>query len=85
MAESRQTAAHCTTIVEVDISPVAARRAELKESMKRRGVPLAYSRSSPAAVEALGEHPIVNASVEGEEIVYTTTSTSGSPSRSTTG
>jgi 2-oxoglutarate dehydrogenase dihydrolipoamide succinyltransferase (E2 component) len=71
MLESRRTAAHCTTIVEVDMSRVAARRAELKEAMARRGVKLTYlAFVAKATVEAIGEHPIVNASIEGEEIVY---------------
>jgi 2-oxoglutarate dehydrogenase complex dihydrolipoamide succinyltransferase (E2) component len=71
MIESRRTAAHCTTIVEVDISRVAARRAELKEAMARRGVPLTYlAFVARATVEALAQHPILNASVEGDEIVF---------------
>jgi 2-oxoglutarate dehydrogenase complex dihydrolipoamide succinyltransferase (E2) component len=71
MLESRRTSAHCTTIVEVDMSRVAARRAELKEAMKRRGVPLTYlAFVAQATVEALGEFPVLNASVDGEEIVY---------------
>jgi 2-oxoglutarate dehydrogenase complex dihydrolipoamide succinyltransferase (E2) component len=71
MLESRRTAAHCTTIVEVDMSRVAARRAELKDGMSRRGVKLTYlAFVAKAAVEALGRHPIVNASIDGDEIVY---------------
>jgi 2-oxoglutarate dehydrogenase dihydrolipoamide succinyltransferase (E2 component) len=71
MVESRRTAAHCTTIVEVDLSGVVARRAELKEAMARRGVPLTYlAFVARAAVTALQEHPILNASIDGEEIVY---------------
>ena len=71
MVRSRRTAAHCTTIVEVDFSAVATRRAELKEVYARRGVPLTYlAFVARAAVEALEESPIVNASVEGDEIVY---------------
>jgi 2-oxoglutarate dehydrogenase complex dihydrolipoamide succinyltransferase (E2) component len=71
MVQSRHTAAHCTTIVEVDMSRVAARRAELKETMARRGVKLTYlAFVAKSTVEAIGEHPIVNASVDGEEIVY---------------
>jgi 2-oxoglutarate dehydrogenase complex dihydrolipoamide succinyltransferase (E2) component len=71
MVRSRHTAAHATTIVEVDFSAVAARRAELKDTYQRRGVPLTYlAFVARAAVEALEELPIVNASVEGEEIVY---------------
>ena len=71
MLESRRTAAHCTTIVEVDMHRVAARRAELKESMKRKGVPLTYlAFVARATVEALGEYPVLNASVEGSDLVY---------------
>jgi 2-oxoglutarate dehydrogenase E2 component (dihydrolipoamide succinyltransferase) len=71
MVESLQTAAHCTTIVEVDFSRVAARRAELRETMERRGVkltPLAFV--ARAVVVALEEHPRFNASVSGDEIVH---------------
>jgi len=71
MLESRQTAAHCTTVVEVDLSRVVAARRELREPMKRRGVPLTYlAFVAAAAVETLGRHPILNASIDGDEIVY---------------
>ena len=71
MLESRRTSAHVTTIVEVDMSRVAARRAELKEPMKRRGVPLTYlAFVARATVETLQEFPIANASIEGDDIVY---------------
>jgi pyruvate/2-oxoglutarate dehydrogenase complex dihydrolipoamide acyltransferase (E2) component len=71
MVESRRTSAHCTTIVEVDFSSVAARRAELREAMERRGVRLTYlAFVARATVLALAEHPILNASIEEEEIVY---------------
>ena len=53
------------------MSRVAARRAQLKEPMKRRGVPLTYlAFVAEATVEALGEFPVLNASVEENEIVY---------------
>ena len=53
------------------MSRVAARRAELKESMKRRGVPLTYlAFVAVATVEALERHPVLNASVDGDELVY---------------
>jgi 2-oxoglutarate dehydrogenase E2 component (dihydrolipoamide succinyltransferase) len=71
MIGSRQTAAHCTTIVEVDMSRVAARRAQLKPVMAQRGVSLTYlAFVASATVEALEHHPVLNASVEGEELVY---------------
>jgi 2-oxoglutarate dehydrogenase E2 component (dihydrolipoamide succinyltransferase) len=71
MVESRRTSAHCTTVVEVDFSRVAARRRELRETMARRGVRLTYlAFVARAAVAGLEEEPSLNASIEGEEIVY---------------
>ena len=71
MVDSRRTAAHCTTIVEADLSGVSARRRELREQMRRRGVNLTYlAFVARATVEALEEHPKLNASVDGDEIVY---------------
>ncbi|MBS1861935.1 MAG: 2-oxo acid dehydrogenase subunit E2 [Actinobacteria bacterium] len=71
MVESRRTAAHCTTVTEVDFSRVAARRAELRPGMAARGVALTYlAFVARATVAALQRHPILNASIEGEEIVY---------------
>jgi 2-oxoglutarate dehydrogenase dihydrolipoamide succinyltransferase (E2 component) len=71
MTESRRTAAHCTTIVEADFSRVAARRRELREAMRRRGVNLTYlAFVARATVDALQEHPRLNASVDGTDIVY---------------
>ena len=65
------TAAHCTTIVEVDMSSVAARRRQLKEAMARRDVPLTYlAFVARATVEALQRHPILNARLDGDQIVY---------------
>ncbi len=71
MVDSLRTSAHCTTIVEVDMGVVAARRAELRPAMERRGVRLTYlAFVAQAAVEALQEFPILNASLDGEEIVH---------------
>ena len=71
MLESRRTSAHCTTIVEVDLHRVVATRRELKEGMARRGVPLTYlAFVASAAVAELDRHPILNASIEGDEVVY---------------
>jgi len=71
MLKSRHTSAHCTTVVEVDLSRVVAARRELREEMKRRGVPLTYLAFVAAAtVETLGRHPVLNASIDGDEIVY---------------
>ena len=71
MLESRATAAHCTTIVEVDLTHVAAERRELKEQMAKRGVRLTYlAFVARATVSALQRHPVLNASLDGDEIVY---------------
>jgi 2-oxoglutarate dehydrogenase dihydrolipoamide succinyltransferase (E2 component) len=71
MLESRRTSAHCTTIVEVDLHRVVAARRELKEGMKRRGVPLTYlAFVASAVVTELNRHPILNASIDGDELVY---------------
>jgi 2-oxoglutarate dehydrogenase complex dihydrolipoamide succinyltransferase (E2) component len=70
MVESRRTAAHATTIVEADFARVAARRAELRETMRRRGVNLTYlAFVARATVEALEEFPRLNASLDGDELV----------------
>jgi pyruvate/2-oxoglutarate dehydrogenase complex dihydrolipoamide acyltransferase (E2) component len=71
MVSSRRTAAHCTTVIEVDLSKVVARRAELKEAFEARGAPLTYlAFVARATVAALQEHTVLNASLDGDEIVY---------------
>ena len=71
MLDSRRTSAHCTTIVEVDLHRVVATRRELKEGMARRGVSLTYlAFVARAAVAELDRHPILNASIDGDELVY---------------
>src|SRR3990170_7646169 len=71
MLESRRTSAHCTTIVEVDLSAVVAARARHKAEMAERGVSLTYLAFVAAAtVGGLRRHPVLNASVEGDEIVH---------------
>jgi 2-oxoglutarate dehydrogenase complex dihydrolipoamide succinyltransferase (E2) component len=71
MLESRHTAAHCTTIVEVDLHRVLTARRELREGMARRGVPLTYlAFVASATVAELDRHPILNASIDRDQIVY---------------
>ncbi|HKZ14616.1 MAG TPA: dihydrolipoamide acetyltransferase family protein [Solirubrobacterales bacterium] len=71
MVASRRTAAHCTTVAEVDFGRVAARRAELRPGMAARGVNLTYlAFVARATVAALQRHPLLNASVAGEEIFH---------------
>ena len=72
MVEAQQTAAMLTTFNEVDMTKVMSLRKRYKESFeKKHGVRLGFmSFFSKAAVEALKKFPVVNASVEGNEIVY---------------
>jgi 2-oxoglutarate dehydrogenase E2 component (dihydrolipoamide succinyltransferase) len=71
MVRSRRTAAHVTTFAEVDMSRVVARRAALKEAFGARGAPLTYlAFVARATVAALQEQPVLNASIEDDEIVY---------------
>jgi len=71
MVDSLRTSAQCTTIAEVDMAAVAARRPALREAAERRGVRMTYLAFVAAAVvEALQRFPILNASIEGEDIVH---------------
>ena len=72
MVESLQTSAQLTAVVEVDMTRVAAIRAKAKaEFAKREGVGLSFLPFiSVATVDTLKQYPSLNASIEGEEIVY---------------
>ncbi len=70
MLASRATSAHCTTIVEVDMSRVAARRAELKAKAAGKPVPTYLAFVARAAVSGLEEFPALNSSLDGDEIVH---------------
>ncbi|SHM64279.1 2-oxoacid dehydrogenases acyltransferase (catalytic domain) [Cryptosporangium aurantiacum] len=74
MVESLQTSAQLTSVVEVDVSAVAEQRRRHKDAFRaQHGVGLSYlPYFALATVQALAEHPIVNASViaETNEIEY---------------
>ncbi|MEM9386254.1 MAG: 2-oxoglutarate dehydrogenase complex dihydrolipoyllysine-residue succinyltransferase [Pseudomonadota bacterium] len=72
MVEAQQTAAILTSFNEVDLMEVMALRKRYKESFeKAHGVRLGFmSFFVKAAVEALRRYPVVNASVEGGDIVF---------------
>jgi pyruvate/2-oxoglutarate dehydrogenase complex dihydrolipoamide acyltransferase (E2) component len=71
MTRSHRTAAHVTTVAEVDLSRVVARRAELKEAFAARAVPLTYlAFVARATVAALQAHEVLNTSIEDEELVH---------------
>ncbi|HUX70937.1 MAG TPA: 2-oxoglutarate dehydrogenase, E2 component, dihydrolipoamide succinyltransferase [Cellulomonadaceae bacterium] len=72
MVESLQSAAQLTTVVEVDVTKVARLRARAKtEFQAREGVNLTFLPFfALAAVEALKIYPKINASIDGDQIVY---------------
>jgi 2-oxoglutarate dehydrogenase E2 component (dihydrolipoamide succinyltransferase) len=72
MVEAQHTAAMLTTFNEVDLTEVMSLRKRYRESFeKEHGVKLGFmSFFAKAAVEALRRFPVVNASVEGNDIVY---------------
>jgi 2-oxoglutarate dehydrogenase E2 component (dihydrolipoamide succinyltransferase) len=72
MVDAQHTAAMLTTFNEVDLTEVMALRSRYKDSFeKRHGVRLGFmSFFAKAAVEGLKKFPVVNASVEDNDIVY---------------
>ena len=72
MLESLQVSAQLTTVVEVDITKIARLREKSKSTFEEReGVKLSFLPFFAVAVcEALKVHPVLNSSVEGDEITY---------------
>ena len=72
LLEAQHTQAQLTTFNEVDLKAVMDVRAKYKDSFeKKHGVKLGFmSFFVKAAVEALKRFPTVNASIEGNDIVY---------------
>ena len=72
LVEAQQTAAMLTTFNEVDLTEVMALRSKYRDTFeKAHGVRLGFmSFFTKAAVEALKKFPVVNASVEGTDIIY---------------
>src|SRR6056297_1297856 len=72
MKEAQNTAAILTSFNEVDLHEVVQIRNRYKDAFqKRHGVKLGFmSFFVKACCEALDKHPVVNASVDGDEIVY---------------
>jgi 2-oxoglutarate dehydrogenase E2 component (dihydrolipoamide succinyltransferase) len=72
MVEAQQTAAMLTTFNEVDLTKVISLRKRYRDDFeKEHGVKLGFmSFFAKAAVEALKKFPAVNASVEGNDIIY---------------
>jgi 2-oxoglutarate dehydrogenase E2 component (dihydrolipoamide succinyltransferase) len=72
LVQSQSTAAILTTFNEVNMAPVMELRARYKERFeKEHGVKLGFmSFFVKAAVHALRKYPVVNASIDGTDIVY---------------
>ena len=71
MIASRRTSAHVHSVFEVNFSRVAAIRASRQAEMERQGAKLTYlSFIIKATVDALREMPVVNASIDGDNVVY---------------
>ena len=72
MTLSKRTSAHVTTVFQVDYSAIARLRGEHKEAfLQKNGVKLTYIPFIfRACVQALKEFTQVNASIDGENIVY---------------
>ena len=72
MIDSMQTSAQLTTVVEVDVTRVAALRARAKNDfLAKNGTKLTFLPFFvQAATEALKAHPKINASIEGKNVTY---------------
>jgi len=72
MVESLQISAQLTTVVEVDVTKIARLRAQAKNAFQEReGVNLTFLPFFAVAVcEALKQHPVVNASIDGDQVTY---------------
>jgi 2-oxoglutarate dehydrogenase E2 component (dihydrolipoamide succinyltransferase) len=71
MVASRHTSAHVHSVFEVNFSRVAQIREAKKAEFERSGAKLTFlSFIVKAAVDALRSVPVVNASVDGESLVY---------------
>ncbi|TMR15360.1 2-oxoglutarate dehydrogenase, E2 component, dihydrolipoamide succinyltransferase, partial [Nonomuraea zeae] len=74
LVESLQTAAQLTTVVEVDVTKIARLREQAKaDFLRREGVKLSFMPFfEMAAIEALKQHPKLNATINNEtmEVTY---------------
>jgi 2-oxoglutarate dehydrogenase E2 component (dihydrolipoamide succinyltransferase) len=72
LKQAQNTAAMLTTFNEVNMKPVMELRDRYKDKFqKEQGVKLGFmSFFTKACIEALRKHPVVNASVDGNDIVY---------------
>ena len=71
MVRSKATSAHVTSFAEIDVTNLVRLRERNKKAFQEReGIKLSFTPFMvAAAVDALKEHPVINASVEGKNIV----------------
>ncbi len=71
MVLSKQTSPHVNSIDEIDMTNLVKSREKLKNEFKKReGINLTYSHFTMyAIIQALKEFPLINASIEGDNIV----------------
>ena len=72
MVESLHVSAQLTTVIEVDVTKIARLRERSKATFEaREGVKLSFLPFFAVSVcEALKQHPVLNSSVEGDQITY---------------
>jgi 2-oxoglutarate dehydrogenase E2 component (dihydrolipoamide succinyltransferase) len=71
MIASRRTSAHVNSFFEVDYTRIAGLRQEKRQEYETRGARLTYLAFIVKVVaECLRRHPVVNASVSGDQVIY---------------
>ena len=72
MVESLQISAQLTTVIEVDVTKIARLRDKAKAQFaEREGVNLTFLPFFAVAVtEALKQHPVLNSSIDGDQVTY---------------
>jgi pyruvate dehydrogenase E2 component (dihydrolipoyllysine-residue acetyltransferase) len=71
MVLSRRTSAHVHSVFEVNFARVAGLRDQHKAAYERNGVKLTFlSFIAKAVVDAVGAFPLLNSSIDGDNIVY---------------
>ncbi len=71
MVFSKRTSAHVSTVFEVDFTAIDRLRKQHKASYAERGVSLTYMAFIvQAVITALREFPIINSSIDGDNIIY---------------
>ncbi len=71
MVVSRRTSAHVYSVFEVDYGRADELRKAKKAEYEQRGVKLTFtSFIAKAALQALRRHPVINASIDGDNVIY---------------